>query len=157
MAILVPARVSSRQFVAASLPDLKRLEPSVELLSVPLDVRSPTSAVGTVVGVIGLSHHSVTSRSLVEAMVPGLKQLESPSTNGTDGWLRTLCVPTRPRLMGASVGRVKLAPSDVMNPTGILSRPLATADVLTLTWLESPVAQLRLPGGQLPSGWTSNR
>jgi len=51
--------------------DLKRLEPSVELLSVPLDVQSPTIAIGTVVRVIGLPHRSITSRSLVEATLPG--------------------------------------------------------------------------------------
>jgi len=33
------AGISSRRFVAASVPDLKRLETSVELLSVPLDVQ----------------------------------------------------------------------------------------------------------------------
>jgi len=107
--------------------------------------------------VIGLAHRSVTSRSLVEATVPGLKQPESPSTKGTQGWLRTLCVPTRPWLTNTSVGLIKLAPLDVMNPMGVLSRPIATADMLMLTWLESPVAQPRLPGGHPRYGWTSNR
>ena len=78
------AGISSRRFVAASVPDLKRL-----------DVRSPTGAVGTVDRVIWLADRSIMSRSLVEATVPGLKQPESPSTKGTEGWLRTLCIPTR--------------------------------------------------------------
>jgi len=112
-AILAPVHISSHRFVAASVPDLKRLEPSVELLSVPLDVQSLTGAVGMVDRVIRLVHRSIMSRSLVQATVPGLKQPESPSTKGTEGWPRTLCVPTRPWLTNTSVGLVKLAPLDV--------------------------------------------
>jgi len=79
MAMLAPARVSSHLFAMALAPDSTRLEQSVELLLVPLDVWSPTGAVGTVVRVIGLVHDSATSSSLAVATVPGLRQPESPS------------------------------------------------------------------------------
>ena len=42
-------RVTSRPFAAAPAPDSKRFEPLAELLSVPLDVWSPTGVEGTIV------------------------------------------------------------------------------------------------------------
>jgi len=65
-AVLTPACVSSPPFIAAPAPDSKRLEQSVELLSVPLDIWSPTGAVGTVGD--RAVHRSITSRSLAEAI-----------------------------------------------------------------------------------------
>jgi len=70
-AILALARISSRQFVAASVPDLKRLGAVDGAPVGMLDLWSPTGAVGTVVRVIGLVHRSITSRSLVGLRCPG--------------------------------------------------------------------------------------
>jgi len=80
-----PVRVPSRPFATASAPDSMRLEQLMELLSVLLDDRSLMGAVGMVVRVTGLTRCSVTSRSLAEATVPGLKQPESPNTLGIMG------------------------------------------------------------------------
>ena len=80
MAMLPLACVSSCPFVVVSVPDPMRMEQSVGLLSVPLDVWSPTGTVGTVDRVTGLAHRSIMSRSLAEATMPRLRQPQSPST-----------------------------------------------------------------------------
>jgi len=90
-------------------------------------------------------------------MVLGLRRQEPPGTKGTREYPRALYMPTRPRSADASVGLVKLAPSDVANPTGITSRLLAMADAPASTWPESPAAQSKSPDGHPPSGQTLNR
>jgi len=71
-----PVRLSQPPAMASG-PSSVELEPSVELLSVPLDASRSTGATGTVVRLVRLMPIGITSISLVTTMMPELRRPES--------------------------------------------------------------------------------
>jgi len=72
------------------------LEPSLELLSAPLDNPCPTGATGMLVRVARLAQSGITSALFRTTGILELGRPESPSTIGTSEQLKTLCLSERP-------------------------------------------------------------